>query len=69
MDTRRVPAVTEPSASTTACGTSVVTAVGVEGGMTKVSAVRRASGPCSTVIEKSELVRTGRPSTLQVRTS
>jgi hypothetical protein len=36
------------------------------GGMTTVSAVRKASGPCSTVIEKSALVRTGRPSAVQV---
>ena len=37
--------------------------------MTTVSAVRSASGPCSTVIEKSELLRTGCPSTVQVSTS
>jgi hypothetical protein len=40
-----------------------------KGGMMTVSAVCKASGPCSTVIEKSALVRTGRPSAVQVKTS
>jgi hypothetical protein len=40
-----------------------------KGGIMTVSAVRKASGPCSMAIEKSALVRTGRPSAVQVRTS
>lgn len=39
------------------------------GGITTVSAVASTSGPCSTATEKSESVRTGRPSTVQVSTS
>jgi hypothetical protein len=68
MDTMRAPGATEASAATAAGASRMIRELS-KGGMMTVSAVCKASGPCSTVIEKSALVRTGRPSAVQVKTS
>ncbi len=68
METMRVPGRTAASAARASAGASRVRREVSKGGMTRVSAVASTSGPCSTVIEKSALVRTGRPSTVQVTT-
>lgn len=69
METIRASGRMALSAPATASGRSSLSCDRANGGMTTVSAVRSASGPCSTVIEKSELLRTGCPSTVQVRIS
>ena len=69
IDTMRVPGDTNVSACATAAGAAGLISEVSNGGTMTVSAVRNTSGPCSTVIEKSELVRTGWPSAEQVRTS
>ncbi|GAA1308011.1 hypothetical protein GCM10009647_028850 [Streptomyces sanglieri] len=69
MDTMRASGRTAASAAATGGGSSRTTHEGSIGGITTVSAVPSTSGPCSTMIEKSALLRTGRPSTLQVSTS
>lgn len=69
IDTIRVPSRRDARAVATAGGTSRVMNEVSKGGITTVSAVVSACGPCSTVTEKSELVCTGRPSTVQVTTS
>ncbi len=64
VDTIRAPGDTNARARATVAGAS---RSGMWNGGTMT--VRKASGPCSTVIEKSALVRTGRPSAVQVATS
>jgi hypothetical protein len=53
------PVPPDAGAAATAAGASRMIRELSKGGMMTVSAVRKASGPCSTVIEKSALVRTG----------
>lgn len=69
METMRAPGRIRASASATPSGSSAVIQSEATGATTTVAAVASASGPCCTPIVKSALVRTGRPSTEQVRIS
>lgn len=69
MDTIRVPGLIRATAAAKGSVSRSETMVWSNGGTTTVSAVSSASAPCSTATVKSALVRTGRPSTVQVRTS
>ncbi|GAA3081633.1 hypothetical protein GCM10020000_79460 [Streptomyces olivoverticillatus] len=70
IDTRRAPGRSRASAAATGSGSGSLPPIGSSMAATiRVSAVAITLASCSTAIEKSSLVRTGRPSGVQVSTS